>query len=110
MSKFNLSRIDRTVIFNIIPKVGNLETIRNAVSYMAEVKFTEEENKIDASFNQIHDPKEREVARQAWYETPEEFELSDGLADLIRADFKSREASKAFDLKDHSPEFIAQFL
>lgn len=113
MSKqtFNLSKADRAVIFGLIPTVGDLATIKKSLKFMDEVKFTEKENEVDLSFNQVHDPKEREVARESWYKTEEEFHISDELVDLIRSEVRSRESAGAFDLNGPiSVEFIEKFI
>lgn len=109
--KLSLSRVDRTIIFGMIPTIGNLEAIKKSIKFMDEIKFTDQENEVDLSFNQIHDPREREVARESWYNTQEDYELSLELVDLIKSEVRSREESKAFNLNSGmSIEFIEKFL
>lgn len=94
MHKLKISMVDRSAISNMVPKTGDIETIKKVQSWLDILKETDDEKKVELSFNQIRDPKEKDKALNDWYNTENDFEMPDDLFDYLVDEIKKRDEAK----------------
>jgi len=94
MRKLRMSMVERSAISNMVPKTGDLATIKKTQSWLDALKMTDEEKKVEESFNQIRDKNEKDKALNDWYNTESEFEMPDDLFDYLVSEIQKRDAAK----------------